>query len=63
MDCIRIWSPKKFLIDNRGEFANNLYKEIEQLISMQKFAVLGQRAFGKMAYVRGTMQLHVLTYV
>ena len=28
VDCIRIWSSKKFLIDNGGEFANNLYKEM-----------------------------------
>ena len=28
VDCIRIWSPKKFLTDNGGAFANNLCKEM-----------------------------------
>ena len=50
-------APKKFLIDNGGEFANNLYKEMAAHFNVEICNSLELKALGKTVFVKGTTVL------
>ena len=57
-------APRKFLIDNGGQFANNLYKEMAAHFNVEVCNTGAESPWQNgILYVRGTMQLLTCMYV